>query len=296
MTVPVTAASLTETWVFLGDSLTEGIGTRRVSYVSELAKLLRVEGGRAVHELRFRMLDLSSSRDLAHFNAAAQLVKDGRAAGSALWLVNLAAEGTLTPSDLDHVALVAALKCSRVFVLRGALESVLRPRQVKAGGWPFWTPRSWRHFAALDPRCFFSATWWRKARQAALDAAKQRLRLRLLAEGGAPLVPDDEFLRSFEALLRALAPIGARIIVLALPPISGAVFPGSDDVMQRRNASLCALCAARQVEFIDWHAEILRGFPALFCRDGFHPNESGARLMASILQKYLSAPAETAHV
>ena len=296
MTAPVT-----ETWVFLGDSLTEGIGTRRVSYVSELAKLLRAEGGRAVHELRFRMLDFSSSRDLSHFNAAAQLVKDDSTARSALWLVNLAAEGTLTPSDLDHMALLAALKCNRIFVLRGALESVLRPRPVKAGGWPFWTPRAWRHFAALDPRCFFSATWWRRAKQTALDAAKQRLRLRLLAQGGVPLVSDDEFLHSVNALLGALAPIGARISVLALPPISSAVFPGSDDVMQRRNASLRALCATRRVDFIDWHAEILRGFSTLFCRDGFHPNESGARLMASTLQKYVSAlaesaQAETAHV
>ena len=292
----MTTADQTETWVFLGDSLTEGVGTRRVSYVSELAKLLRAKGGRAVHELRFRTLDLSGRRDLSHFNAAARLVKDETKAAAALWLVNLAAEGTTTPSDLDHMALVAALKCRRVFVLRGALESVLRPRQIKEGGWPSWTPRSWRHFAALDPRCYFSAAWWRKAKQTALDTAKQRLRLRLLAQGGLPLAADDEFLGSFDALLRALAPVDARITVLALPPISGAVFPGSDEVMRRRNDSLRCLCAARQVEFLDWHAEIQRDFAQYFCRDGFHPNDSGARLMASILLRHVSLGAEAAHV
>jgi len=44
-------------WIFLGDSLTEGVGSKRVSHVTELVKQLRLSGGANVHEFRLRQLN-----------------------------------------------------------------------------------------------------------------------------------------------------------------------------------------------------------------------------------------------
>ena len=66
-----------EKWVFLGGSLTEGIGSDRVSCVSFLAHLLRQAEAseftierRGIQEIRLRQIDGGGSASLAHFNIA----------------------------------------------------------------------------------------------------------------------------------------------------------------------------------------------------------------------------------
>jgi hypothetical protein len=273
-------------WVFLGDSLTEGIGSPRVSWVSQLVPLLRAERPGPVHAVRLRPLDLSSRGDLAHFNLVGNLDLDDDKPGP-LWLINLAAESTTVKNDVERSALVSAMKPHRIFILRGPLETIARPRETVSGHWPFWVPTSWRGYAAMDPRCYFSAAIWRRSKQILADRAKQRVRLRLLRKGSEPLLSDDEFLSAYDVLVECLSASGAAITMLALPPVSNMTFPGTLERVVVRNRALADLAARRHVDFLDWPCDLDPRRDGQFCRDGFHPTEIGALEMARFIHGHL---------
>src|SRR5829696_1783786 len=203
-------------WVFLGDSLTEGVGSKRISHVAELVKQLRSSGcavaaGVNVHEFRLRQIDSGFSRQI-DFNVAGLIDTAADQNPSDLWLWNLACEGQTIDSDFGWLPLIAALRPELVVVFRGSLESIIRPAMVLDGNWPWWVPQSWRGYAAMDPRCYFSTTWWRKAKQSSVDALKQKTRLKLLrVSPGRPLIDLERFASYQSDLLKRLQVLGTRV-------------------------------------------------------------------------------------
>jgi len=272
-------------WVFLGDSLTEGVGSKRISHVTEFVKQMRAAAGTNVHEFRLRQIgaDFSSQID---FNVAGLMNVDGEQNPADLWLWNLACEGQTIDSDPRWLPLIAALRPELVVIFRGSLESIIRPAMVLDGDWPWWVPQSWRGYAAMDPRCYFSTTWWRKAKQSSVDALKQRARLKLLKlRPGKPLFDLEKFASYQTELLKQLRELGTRVIVLGLLPVDGTQFPGSREHFNTVNARLKQTAEAEGVEFVDWASSLNGG--DLFYRDGFHPNAAGAEALAKILREQI---------
>ena len=261
--------------MFLGDSLTEGVGSRRISYVTELAKQL--------HASEFRLRPIDAVNGYVDFNVAGMMQPQS---SSDLWLWNLACEGKTIESDFEWLPLISTLRPELIVLFRGSLESIIRPAMLRDGAWPWWVPRSWRNYSAMDPRCYFSTTWWRKAKQTSVDAVKQKARLKLLEQRtGEPLMKLDQLAQHQGELLRQLRAIGARVLMLGLLPVDDACFPGSHAYFTLVNAKLKEIANDAGAEFLDWawslppkgtHAE-------LFYRDSFHPNEAGSRALAEIL-------------
>lgn len=278
-------------WVFLGDSLTEGVGSQRVSHVTELANQLRTKNDGGVHEFRLRQINADAFRQI-DFNVAGFMHVDGESRPSdQIWLWNLGCEGQTIDSDFAWLPLIATLNPELVVVFRGSLESIIRPAVLRDGAWPWWTPASWRGYAAMDPRCYFSTTWWRKVKQTSVDALKQKTRLKLLNEcDGQPLMDVDLLSGHYALLLKSLRELHARVVVLGLLPVSEDRFPGSPEQFKTVNARLREVAAREGVEFFDWAAQLTQNgrHEDLFYRDGFHPNAGGARALAEILQTYLS--------
>src|SRR5215217_8174572 len=278
-------------WVFLGDSLTEGVGSKRISHVAELGKQLRSSGcaiaaGTNVHEFRLRHVDMPGFNRDIEFNVAGLMNVEGQHNSSDLWLWNLACEGQTIESDFAWLPLIAALRPDLVVIFRGSLESIIRPAMVADGDWPWWMPQSWRGYAAMDPRCYFSTTWWRKAKQTSVDALKQRARLKLLKlRPGKPLIDIEQFASYQTELLKRLRMLGTRVLVLGLLPVDEARFPGSREQFKTVNARLKQIADAEGVEFFDWATSLNGG--ELFYRDGFHPNAAGAGVLAGILRERL---------
>jgi lysophospholipase L1-like esterase len=277
-------------WVFLGDSLTEGVGSKRISHVAELAKQLRESGCAGateanVHEFRLRPIDNAFNPQI-EFNVAGLMNVENEQKLSHLWLWNLACEGQTIDSDFQWLPLIAALRPELVVIFRGSLESIIRPAMVIDGDWPWWVPQSWRGYASMDPRCYFSTTWWRKAKQTSVDALKQRTRLRLLRRrSGKPLV-DLERLASFQTgLIKQMHALGARVLVLGLLPLDQERFPNSPEYFKSVNSRLKAIADAEGAEFFDWASSLKSD--GLFYRDGFHPNAAGAAALATILRERL---------
>jgi hypothetical protein len=142
----------------------------------------------------------------------------------------------------------------------------------------------------MDPRCYFSNTWWRKAKQNSVDALKQNLRLKLLKQRpGKPLMDLEKLTSHQTELLRRLRELDARVVVLGLLPVDQARFPESPEYFRLVNARLKEIAQAEEAEFFDWGSLLpangCRG--DLFYRDSFHPNAAGAAALARILGGYL---------
>ena len=268
-------------WVFLGDSLTEGVGSKRISHVTELVKQMRAAAGTNVHEFRLRQIGADLSRQI-DFNVAGLMNVDADHNPTDLWLWNLACEGQTIDSDFGWLPLIAALRPELVVIFRGSLESIIRPAMVADRNWPWWVPQSWRGYAAMDPRCYFSTTWWRRAKQSSVDALKQRARLKLLKlQPGKPLIDIEQFTSYQIQLLKRLRALEARVLVLGLLPVDEACFPGSPGQFKTVNARLKQIAEAEGAEFVDWASSLNGG--DLFYRDGFHPNAASADALARIL-------------
>jgi hypothetical protein len=271
-------------WVFLGDSLTEGVGSKRISHVAELAKQL------CVHEFRLRHIDALNGQ--VEFNIAGLMNVARQDESADLWLWNLACEGQTIESDFEWLPLIGALRPELVMIFRGSLESIIRPAMVSDADWPWWVPRSWRNYPAMDPRCYFSTTWWRKAKQTSVDRLKQSVRLRLLqTRPGKPLIEPDTLASYQMKLIKELRSLGTRVLVLGLLPVDESRFPGSDAQFKSVNARLQQVAQAEGVEFFDWASQLNGG--DLFYRDGFHPNQAGAVALANILRERLGCNLDT---
>ncbi len=281
---------MSRNWIFLGDSLTEGVGSKRVSHVAELVKQLRASGCASanVHEFRLRHVEPRNFDRYVDFNVAGLLNVDQQHDTSDLWVWNLASEGQTIDSDLRWMPLIDALRPELVVIFRGSLESIIRPAMVLDADWPWWIPRSWRGYTAMDPRCYFSTTWWRKAKQVFVDALKQKARLRLLRTWpGQPLMDLETFASYQATLIRRLRSLNARVLVLGLLPVDSKRFPGSAENFKTVNARLQQIAEAQEVEFFDWAGQL--DSDDLFYRDGFHPNAMGAAALATILHERLCA-------
>ena len=275
-------------WVFLGDSLTEGVGSKRISYVSELVTQIRsAKRDVNVHELRLRYVDPHGFNRDIEVNIAGRLDVDRGTATEDLWLWNLACEGQTIETDLEWLPLIGAVQPERVVIFRGSLESIIRPATLRGGTWPWWVPASWRGYAAMDPRCYFSTTWWRKAKQQFIDTTKQKIRLKLLSRGaGKPLMEAELFVDHLGALLSRL---NTRVLVLGLLPVDEARFPGSPAYFESVNTKLKKIAESEGAEFFDW-GSVLKAKSSRdewFYRDGFHPNLAGATALAEILRSHL---------
>lgn len=275
-------------WVFLGDSLTEGVGSKRISYVTQLVSQIRsAQREMRVHELRLRSVDRNFNPDI-EVNVAGKMDVDESRSSSDLWLWNLACEGQTIETDLAWLPLIRTLRPELVVIFRGSLESIIRPASFHEGAWPWWVPAAWRGYAAMDPRCYFSTTWWRKAKQQTIDSTKQKTRLKLLTRGaGRPLMDQDAFADHLTTLVRRVRELNSRVLLLGLLSVDEDRFPGSPTHFKSVNAKLRDIASAEDVEFFDWAAELKGARNERFYRDSFHPNLAGANALADALRSYL---------
>lgn len=286
----IVSRAASRNWVFLGDSLTEGVGSSRATYVTEFVKLLRAADRQcAVHDLRLRVVEPETFNPYIKTNLAGFLDEDPNGTEPALWIWNLAAEGRTIESDVSWMPWLRNIRPERVVIYRGSLESIVRPAHLQDGSWPWWVPRSWRGFVALDPRCYFSTTWYRRAKEASVDALKQVVRHRLLAaKTGRPLIEADVLLKHLQELLAALDTLETKVSVLGLIPPDEQRFPGTPAHFAAVNERLRSLANAAGAEFIDWTTMVTgRTAGPWRYRDGFHPNLAGSQLLARVLHDRL---------
>jgi lysophospholipase L1-like esterase len=286
----------TRNWVFLGDSLTEGVGSERVSHVTELVNQFRVEMQKlsdqqtSVHHIRLRSVNPDTFDPFVQFNLAGHVDSDLQTGGTKSFCIwNLGCEGQTIETDFKWLPMIAAIKPELVVIFRGSLESIIRPAMIFDGSWPAWVPKTWRSYSSMDPRCYFSSTPLRRMKQMSIDGLKQRTRLRLLKSStGKPLMDLDTFANHYLELVKKLQSLQASVLMLGLLPV-GECFPQSCAYFEVVNQRLSNIATTTNADFFDWAATLrTNGFRELLYRDTFHPNRAGAKKLADILRSHLS--------
>ncbi len=283
--------SLAENWVFLGDSLTEGVGSSRISYVTELINIIRIKSDYAVDEIKIRRVDESSFSRFVKFNLAGKYDSDSKNTEKRLYVWNFASEGKLISDDEYWLNWIHNIRPNRIFLFRGSLESIIRPSALKDGDWPVWVPLSWRGYASMDPRCYYSNTLFRKLKQQFVDHFKQRVRLYLLRKNpGVSLVSTSSFIDSYTKIIMQLKKACEHIHMLSLLTVDDGLFPGSMSQFKIVNDELRKIAIDQSIDFVDWSREFeLRSREAnVFYLDGFHPNQAGAEMLGEILYEYIA--------
>jgi len=240
--------------------------------------------------MRMRRVDPEGFDRFIKFNMAGFLDVDEDNSGPPLWVWNLASEGQTIETDIFWLPLLVNLRPELIVLFRGSLESIIRPAMLKDSSWPSWVPKGWRGCVAMDPRCYFSSTWWRRTKQTTVDRIKQSTRKRLLSRRpGVPLMDASTLITHYEELLKKLRPLESRILLLGLLSPDSNTFPGSPENFAYINGELSALAKRNGVEFLDWGRTLFSDHRSdeLFYRDGFHPNPTGCGVLAEVLAEYL---------
>lgn len=109
-------ARTTVNGVFLGDSLTEGVGSERISHVTELLNQFRLELNQSVeqtrvHHLRLRSVDPTGFDRFVRFNIDGFMSVDGQDPNAnELCIWNLACECRTIETDFEWLPLIAAIR------------------------------------------------------------------------------------------------------------------------------------------------------------------------------------------
>jgi lysophospholipase L1-like esterase len=100
----------------------------------------------------------------------------------------------------------------------------------------------------------------------------------------------DALIVHYRTLLVHLRALDARVLMLGLLTTDAALFPGSPERFALVNARLRELATAQGAEFFDWRTRFEQspGRTGFLYRDGFHPNQDGARALATILREHFT--------
>lgn len=279
-----------KTVVFLGDSMTEGVGSRRQSHVTELARLVATQ--QDIEVIRARRAATTSLGE-GLWNWVVHVEPDGILSnpGAAIRFLNLAVEGTTIDYDLELLPHLRAMRPDAIVIFRGVVESIHR---IDPGAWPArGLPRRWRALGGMDPRCYFSDDPLRGTKQRVEASIKSRLRrLIIQAHSGEPLMRAETFETRMRQLVDGLRPLDVPIVLCPLLPLGGSEFPGSAAEFHRYNEAIDRIARTTPVRLSDWRQAVAgpdgEADPGLFYLDGLHPNARGNERLASCLLPLLS--------
>lgn len=238
----------------LGDSITQGLGSKKVNFSSELALLL----------------------------------------GDGYEIVNLAYTGTTIDYALrllDDGKIVMEGERTLCVVLYGNVDAQIRPSRT---GKVFpRIPKRFQGGGMLMPRPFYSHSWGKRVGQLVDNGCRKVLSSLIKAvDGTEQWVSLDSFNEQYGHLLDRLGDMGADAVVCSCVYIDGRLFPGTPAEYRAFNEAILANAESRKIPYIDmWSllkSEVeLNGWDNAYNKDHFHPNGFGYRLMAERIARAL---------
>ena len=277
-------------WIFFGDSLTEGLGSSRASFVTELCQLMRRDATETrIHLLKVRSVNPDTFNAQLKTNLAVFEDRDPRDGENDHWLFNFANEASTASHDMQWECFARLIRPELTVIFRGNFESILRPATTLDGNWPWWVPVRWRNHSAMNPRCYFSTTLSRRLKQQGEDAIRQRIRLELFKNSpGVPLMSIGDLVSELHKTISFMKSLGSKILICGLLPVSDSQFPGSASHFYKVNVALQRLAGESGSDYLDWGSKLPDdALQTLYYRDGFHPNQAGSRELATLLHAHL---------
>jgi lysophospholipase L1-like esterase len=237
--------------VFLGDSITEGLGVLRSN--SNYANLLQAQLNSV----------LSHPVEIMNFGSSAMQVNETR---------------------VKHEQRILELQPDLIVIAHGITESIVREQKKFLK----WLPKRWRRPGWMDPKPYYSTRIGRRILEKMESGLRWRVKVTLIKVfGGRPWMSIEEFRFQTTELVQNIlnSSTGTKLVLLTPSDIEDKYFPGSLESMKRyrgilheiyensKSSNRVFLCDTSQA--LDKWSDYLE--------DRFHPNELGHRKIADAL-------------
>lgn len=237
--------------VFLGDSITEGLGVIRSN--TNYANLLQAQ---------LKSL-LSQPVEIMNFGSSAMQVNESRA---------------------KYEQRIMELQPDFIVFAHGITESIVREQKQYLK----WLPRRWRRPGWMDPRPYYSTRKARRLMERLESALRWRVKVTLIKVlGGRPWMSLEDFKQHTTELILNILNNSPKTKVVLLTPsdIEEKYFPGSVESMKRYRGILHDICEnskdSNRIFLCDTSQTLNKWSDYL--EDRFHPNELGHSKIAKAL-------------
>ena len=237
----------------LGDSITQGLGSKRINFEDELSRLLG--GGYEV----------------------VNLARTGTTIDYSFHLLN---EGLIIPSNYGDTVCV---------VLYGNVDAQIRPNRT---GIVFpHIPKRYQGGGMLMPRPFYSRSLRKNIGQHLDNTLRKALASLIKAvDGTEQWVAVDSFSNMYRQLLESLQGLGLGIVCCSCVYIDEMLFRGSLEQYKLFNERIRTASSERGLPFVDLYGLFHRcvekdGWDSVYNKDHFHPNGRGYQLMAKAISE-----------
>lgn len=244
--------------VILGDSISEGIGGKKINYCDTLYHLLQ----------KYNTNDTEID------------------------IRNLSLTGTTIKYPLEHIEKVMDYRPDVVIIFYGNVDAQIRP-DVEKNRFYLWSmvPKRYHIGGMLNPRPFYSRKWYRWFPDRLDNIFRFLLtKIMYLTQGRCQLVILSEFAYYYDTLMSKVATMAdmPKIICCSTVYLNEKIYRGSNMEYEKYNIVIKEMAKKYNASYIDLysmlHQQVAKsGFGSVYYRDHFHPNEQGYDLIAQAI-------------
>ncbi len=233
-----------------GDSISEGIGSRRLNYCKPLEERLAKAGIQAS-------------------------------------ITNYAFSGTTVQYMEKLQAEYEKEKYDFAIIAYGSVDAMLRPNTQSKLNLYAHIPERYRKTGMLNPRPYFSRRWYKSIIQHMDSWIRWNMNAILLnIQGSMTWVSPDDFLFLYQKAVHSLQKYSEHVILLSTVRVSDKYFPGTNKMYRKYNGLIEEISEKNEkCSYIDLYRHL--DSDSLFYKDIFHPNEVGYRVIANLVAEVI---------
>lgn len=232
-----------------GDSISEGIGSRKVNYSSDLYQLLE-------QDYKSVIID------------------------------NYAYTGTLI-SYINDIKHQWENKIYDVIIIAyGNVDGMLRPNLNHIPNLYAYLPKRYKQNGMLNPRPYYSQRWYKSIGQHLDSCFRWHLnKFLLLVQGSTTWISVEDFEKIYSQVLSIFKHQARQIIMLSTVYINDKYFPGTNFSYAKYNNVIKCLADKNNFTYLNLYDE--KFSTNEFYKDGFHPNEKGYYKIAKMIYEHI---------
>lgn len=232
-----------------GDSISEGIGKRKINYSNYLKEIMEKKGEKT---------------EIANYAHTGTTIK---------YLTEL-----LNNSVMDYSVSIIGY---------GNVDAMLRPDLKHTPNYYKYLPNRYKQNGMLNPRPYYSKRWYKKWLQKCDSCFRTGLnKILLKLQGKTTWISMDEFRDEYVKCIRKIKKSGCeKIVLLSTVHVSDKYFPGTNVEYQKINLIINKIAMKEKCIFIDLYS--LLDESKYFYDDLFHPNNIGYEKIAEAIGQKL---------
>lgn len=238
----------------LGDSISEGLGSKKYNYVDSLKK------------------SLSENKIQADIK-------------------NFALTGTMVSYALEILDQIREFDPDCVLIFYGNVEAILRPDLRKKSLVTSLVPKRYRKAFMLDPRPFYSRSGLKKFGQH-LDNAYRFVTRRVVSKlnGTYRFMEPEVFRENYKRLLDELQKTAKTIFCCSNVYLDEGFFPGTSESLEAFRRVIVEVAREKKAEYIPLH-EWQKNYTweELYSKDHYHPSQTGYERMGEYFSQFIIA-------